>query len=74
MGKNKVKMWYDEDVDILYVSFKEGTSIDSEEIEENLRVEYDKNGEVIGLEISNISEFLARSIAEKLKFAIHVKR
>ena len=67
MDKNKVKMWYDEETDILYLSLKEGRAVDSEEIEENIRVEYDKQGEIIGLEIYNISRYLAKSIAEKLK-------
>nr|MDO8077120.1 DUF2283 domain-containing protein [Candidatus Freyarchaeota archaeon] len=67
MGKNKIKMWYDEDVDILYISLREGEGIDSEEIKENLRVEYNKKGEAIGLEISNISKLLAKTLAEKLK-------
>ena len=67
MGKNKIKMWYDEYVDILYISLREGEGIDSEEIKENLRVEYNKKGEVIGLEISNISKLLAKTLAEKLK-------
>ncbi|MEX2706279.1 MAG: DUF2283 domain-containing protein [Candidatus Freyrarchaeum guaymaensis] len=70
MGKNKIKMWYDEDVDILYISLREGEGIDSEEIKENLRVEYNKKGEVIGLEISNISKLLTKTLAEKLKQAI----
>lgn len=70
MGKNKIKMWYDEYVDILYISLREGEGIDSEEIKENLRVEYNKKGEVIGLEISNISKLLAKTLAEKLKQAI----
>jgi len=67
MDKNKVKMWYDEETDILYLSLKEGRAVDSEEIEENIRIEYDKKGEIVGLEISNISRYLAKSIAEKLK-------
>ena len=67
MDKNKVKMWYDEETDILYLSLREGRAVDSEEIEENIRVEYDKQGEIVGLEISNISRYLAKSIAEKLK-------
>lgn len=67
MDKNKVKMWYDEEADILYLSLKEGRAVDSKEIEENIRVEYDKKGEIVGLEISNISRYLAKSIAEKLK-------
>ena len=70
MGKDKIKMWYDEEVDILYISFKEGESVDSEEVEENIRIEYNKDGEIVGLEISEISKYLAKSIAEKLKGVI----
>lgn len=70
MGKDKVKMWYDEEVDILYISFKEGESVDSEEAGENMRIEYNKGGEMVGIEISEISKYLAKSIAEKLKGAI----
>jgi len=44
--------------------------VDSEELEENIRVEYNEKGEIIGLEILNISKYLAKSIAEKLKEAI----
>ena len=69
MGKDKMKMWYDEEMDILYISLREGRAVDSEEIEENIRVEYDKQGEIVGVEISNISRYLAKYIAEKLRKA-----
>lgn len=70
MDKSKIKMWYDEEVDILYLLLKKGEAVDSEELEENIRVEYNEKGEIIGLEIRNISKYLAKSIAEKLKEAI----
>ena len=38
-----------------------------EETDDNIRVEYDKRGEIIGVEIYNISRYLAKSIAGKLK-------
>ena len=41
MGKN-VKVWFDEETDILYLSLKEVISVDSEEVAEDVRVEYDK--------------------------------
>jgi len=67
VGKDEVKMWYDEEIDILYLSIKEGESVDSEEVGENIRIEYNKDGEVVGLEISDISKYLAKYIAEKLE-------
>jgi len=56
----KTKIWFDEDVDILYVSFKRGASVHSEEVEEGVRVEYDERGQIVGLEISDITKRLAK--------------
>ena len=44
MAKNKVKVWFDKEVDILYVSFGSGFSPHSEEVEDNVRLEYDEKG------------------------------
>ncbi|MEM2919021.1 MAG: DUF2283 domain-containing protein [Candidatus Altiarchaeota archaeon] len=66
MGKN-IKLWFDEKEDILYLSFAEGEAVDSEEVAENVRIEYDEKGMMIGVEIFNISKMLASSIAEKLR-------
>ena len=66
MGENKVKIWFDDEVDILYISLKEGTSVDSEEVEEGVRVEYDEHGQVVGIEISGITKMLAKSLAKHL--------
>ena len=55
MGKN-VKVWFDEETDILYLSLKEEISVDSEEVAEDVRVEYDKQGQIIGVEIHNITK------------------
>ena len=38
MGEN-VKVWFDEETDILYLSLREGISVDSEEVAEDVRVE-----------------------------------
>ena len=70
MGKNKVKVWFDEEVDILYISFGGGFSPHSEEVEDNVRLEYGEDGKVLGIEISGISEKLAKPIARHLSEAI----
>ena len=49
MGKGKIKIWFDGEVDILYVSLKEDVSVDSEELEEGVRVEYDERKQVVGV-------------------------
>ena len=69
MGEN-VKVWFDEETDILYLSLKEGISVDSEEVAENVRVEYDKQNQIIGVEIHNITKMLAKPLARKLREAV----
>lgn len=72
MDKN-IKIWFDEREDILYLSLKEGIAMDSEEVAENIRIEYDEKGVMVGIEILNISRMLARSIAESLKEMTKIK-
>ena len=69
MGEN-VKVWFDEETDILYLSLKEGISVDSEEVAEDVRVEYDKQGQIIGVEIHNITKMLAKPLARQLREAV----
>jgi uncharacterized protein YuzE len=64
MGKGKVKIWYDEESDILYISFGKGVAVDSEEVDEGVRVEYDEGGKLVGVEISNAREKLLKQIAK----------
>jgi len=65
-SKNKIKIWFDGDVDILYVSLRKGASVHSEEQEEGVRLEYDAQGQIIGLGISEITKRLAEPIAKRL--------
>ena len=69
MGEN-VKVWFDEETDILYLSLREGISVDSEEVAEDVRVEYDKQDQIIGVEIHNITKMLAKPLARQLKEAV----
>ncbi|MGR3178930.1 MAG: DUF2283 domain-containing protein [Candidatus Anammoxibacter sp.] len=70
MGKSKVKVWCDEEADILYMSFKEGPSVDSEETEEGVRVEYGSDGEIVGVEVSDVSRLLAQPLIRKIEEGI----
>ncbi len=67
MDKSKIKAWYDEEVDILYVSLKEGVAVDSEETEEGIRVEYGINKEIVGIEITKESILLAQAISKRIE-------
>jgi uncharacterized protein YuzE len=62
-----VRISFDEESDILYLSLKEGVAVDSEEIIEDVRVEYDEEGQVIGIEIFNITKMLATALGKRLK-------
>jgi len=66
MGKNKIGIWFDEETDVLYVSLRKGASVDSEEIEEGVRIEYDTQGQIVGLEISEVTRRLAKPLAKRL--------
>ncbi len=67
MDKDKIKVWYDAETDILYVSFKKGAGVDSEEISEDIRVEYGKYGEIVGVEIHNLTKMVAKSLVTQVK-------
>ncbi len=64
---------YDPEVDILYLTIRRGPIIDSEELDEDVRLEYDQKGGIIGIEIANARKNLARplsaTIARQLKTA-----
>jgi uncharacterized protein YuzE len=66
MDENKIKIWFDEDVDILYVSLRKGASVHSEEQEAGVRLEYDAQGQVIGLEITEVTKRLAEPLTKRL--------
>lgn len=66
MGEN-IKVWFDEDNDILYISLRKGAAVDSEEVSDNIRVEYDAQDQIIGIEIYHISRMLAKNLAKELK-------
>ncbi len=66
MGEN-IKVWFDEDNDILYISLRKGAAVDSEEVSDNVRVEYDAQGQIIGIEIYHISKMVAKNLAKELK-------
>jgi len=47
---------YDPLADALYIRVRDGDIVDSIEVRENLVVDFDKNGEVIGIEVINFSK------------------
>jgi uncharacterized protein YuzE len=70
MEEGKVKAWYDDSVDILYMLFEEGPSHEVVEVDPDVHLELDEKGKVIGIEIWNAGERglirqIAKATAEK---------
>jgi uncharacterized protein YuzE len=70
MGKSKIKVWCDDETDILYISLKEGQTVDSEETAEGVRIEYGVTGETLGIEVTGASRFLAKTLIRKIEEGI----
>ena len=62
---------YDPEADILYIVLREGPAEDTIEIDEDIFVEIDEKGNIIGIEIwqasRNLLDHLSRAIASKIK-------
>ena len=62
----KLRVNYDAEEDILYIVIREEPIVDSKEIDEDIRVEYNLEGEIAGIEIMNarnIARIMAKEIA-----------
>ncbi len=66
-----MKVRFDPEANILYISIKEDKVEDMEDIDDDIWVEYNKNGEIIGIEIHRVKELI---IPEILKFVKMVKQ
>jgi uncharacterized protein YuzE len=61
-----MKVNYDKESDILYIVLKKGPAYDSEELNEDIRVEFDKEGEIIGIEVFDASRNVGKAMAEEI--------
>jgi uncharacterized protein YuzE len=50
-----MKFKYYPETDTLYVELKEIPSVESEEVADGVVVDYDESGEIVGIEIENVS-------------------
>lgn len=64
---NKTTMTYFEKEDILHVVISRNKEAKSIEINPNITAELDKDGELIGIEILNASNFIRDSILESVQ-------
>lgn len=51
-----MKLRYDQDADALYITLKEGPITSTKEIDKNTIIDFDKDGEVIGIELLFVRE------------------
>lgn len=65
-----MKANYDSEEDILYIVIKRGSRVESKELDEDIRLEFDLSGDVAGLEImharSNLAKAFVREIAKEI--------
>ena len=54
-----MKMTYDPEVDILYIRLEGANIAESDEVEEGVVLDYNANGQVVGMEIQDASEYVA---------------
>ena len=65
-----MRVRYDEEVDALYIRLKEAPCHESDEIKPGLVLDYDKDGNVVGIEILDASEYLAAEELSTVKFDV----
>jgi uncharacterized protein YuzE len=65
-----MKVTYDEEADAIYLRLKETPYYESDEIKEGLILDYDKEGNLIGVEILDASEYLSPQELATLSFNI----
>ena len=51
-----MKVQYFPDTDTLYIELTDALSVESEEIMENIVVDYDSHGRIVGIEIEHFTE------------------
>lgn len=56
MGADKARIQYSPDVDALYIYLRDADIVESDEISKDIIADYDKDGNVVGIEILWVSE------------------
>ncbi len=62
-----MRVRYDPKADILYFLIKEGEISDTDEIDEDVWIEYDKEGKIAGIEIWNAGEKVIMKALKEIK-------
>ncbi len=65
-----MKVRYDEEADALYTRLRQGEYYESDEIKEGFILDYDANGNIIGIEILDASSNLSAADLSTVNFEI----
>jgi uncharacterized protein YuzE len=65
-----MKLKYDEHVDALYIRLKEAPYDESDEIREGFIIDYDKDGNIVAIEILDVSEYLSPDELATVRFDV----
>ena len=53
-----MKVKYDKELDIMYLSFSDDSIFESDEDKKGVILDYSKNGNIVGMELLNVSKFM----------------
>jgi len=65
-----MRIRYDEKADALYIRLRESKYYESDEIREGFILDYDKDGNIIGIEILDASSYLLPSELSSVSFEV----
>ena len=65
-----MKVHYDEKVDALYIRLDDSQIIESEEVKEDIILDYNSNDQVVGIEVLNAGKRIPRFQLKKVEFEL----
>ncbi|HDZ85428.1 MAG TPA: DUF2283 domain-containing protein [Candidatus Moranbacteria bacterium] len=65
-----MRIRYDEKVDALYIRLRESKYFESDEIKEGFILDYDQEGNVVGIEILDASSYLSPEELSSVSFEV----
>lgn len=72
MARNKARLRYDKDSDIVYIKIKDGPIEDTVDVAEDVFVERDKHGDIAGIEIWRARQLLPNPLAKHISDQLRV--
>jgi len=64
-----MKIKYDKEMDIMYLSFSSDIIFESDEEKKGVILDYSKDGNIVGMELLNASKFMSNPAKVEYEFA-----